>query len=179
MGHKLPDTKRAQIVDDIRQRAHGGSCRGIARHHGISHAKVSQIAKEEGLSFERVAQTAAATAAAEWDARQTRALLIRRAYDHASHFLDRARQPYTVTVTTQHGIDWVTYTEPPAGEQRNLMTSFGISVDKALALEKHDSTGGLDVVVSLLDSLRDGLAAKHGTGDDEHPAYDGGEPVDD
>lgn len=167
MGSKLPDDKRAAIVADIK--AGDKSCRQIGRDHGISHAKVSTIAKDEGLTFARVPQTAAATAAAEFDARQTRAVLIRRAYEYAGHFLDKVRAPYTTTVTTQHGIDWVTYAEPAPGEQRNLMTSFGIAVDKALALEKHDSGANLEGVVSLLHSLQTDLATRYGPGDDEHP----------
>lgn len=150
MGSKLPDAKRSAIVEAIRS---GGTCRGIAREHKVSHAIVSKIAKEEGLSFDRAAQTAAATAAAEFDARQARATLIRRSYEHAAHFLDRARAAYTTTITTQHGIDWVTYAEPSPGDQRNLMTSFGIAVDKALALEKHDNDGGAAAGRTMVNDL--------------------------
>ena len=169
MASRLPDEKRAAIVAAIQA---GGTCRGIAREHKVSHAIVSRFAKEEGLSFERRAQTAAATEAATFDARATRAKLIERSYTEAAYFLDRMHQPYTMVVSSSAGAQFVTLAEPPLQEQRHAMTSYGIALDKALVLEKHDSGVGLEQVVSLLDTLQISLGVKHGTGDDEHPVND-------
>ncbi|MFC7739715.1 hypothetical protein ACFQXA_37715 [Nocardiopsis composta] len=101
MPPRLPDDVRAAILDDIRA---GGTCRGIARKHGVGPATVASIAKENGLNgaFERT-QTEAATRAKTADNRARRAALSAGLLEDAERLRERAWEPYTHYVAGKAG----------------------------------------------------------------------------
>lgn len=143
MPAPLPDDKRAAILADIK--AGTGTCRGIARKHGVSRSTVSKIASDAGLTdaFGRQ-QTKAATEARIADAAAERASLstdslaaARAALAHMYEALSKA-------------------------SARDAAVIFGIFVDKHLALERHDSGADVDQAASLLGAILSDLQARHG-----------------
>jgi transposase-like protein len=139
---RLDDTKRAAILDDIR--AENGSAHEIARRHGVAQSTVSKIAKDSGLrdAFDRT-KVKNALKALEADNAALRASTSRRFLEEANRFLDDLHRPHTVfnfggkdnTFNSQE------FPEPPIADKRNLIISAATSIDKHLAVEKHDNSG--------------------------------------
>lgn len=155
MPPRLPDDKRAQILEDIRAaKATGDSRNAIARRHDVSSSTVTSIATEHGLTdaFDRSA-TKNATAAAVADSASERARLARRFLDEAHSALDSM---HAETVIYNFGGKDNTYNEktvpePPTGDKRNLMIIAATAADKHVVLDRHDSdTTGLAAVDSWL-----------------------------
>lgn len=143
MPAPLPDDKRAAILADIK--AGDGTCRGIARKHGVSDATVRKIAKDNGITdaFSR-AQTENATRAVIADNAARRARLAQRLVTLAELSLDRAVAELSETTA------------------RDAAVVLGIAVDKHIALERHDSGADADQAASLLGTLLADLQKRHG-----------------
>lgn len=170
MPRPLADDIRAAILTDIR--AGQLSARAIAKRHGVAASTISKLAKDAGVvdAFER-AHTEKATRARVADDRARRAEEATAFLDDVARLRARAWQPYTVVVGTAQGAQKVTLDLPPLGEVRSAYTAMGIALDKHLALDRHDNTGGAGVTdaVSMLTNLADGIrriAAQDQEGDD-------------
>jgi hypothetical protein len=154
----LADDIRAAILTDIR--AGKDSARAIAKKHGVAASTISKLAKDAGVvdAFERV-QTQKATRAAEIDNRARRAIIATELLNDVAHLRERAWSPYTVAMGTAMGVEKVTLDLPPLGEVRSAYTAIGIVLDKHLALDRHDNSGGADVTdaVSMLTNLAAGI----------------------
>ncbi len=168
MADPVTDADRRQVAD---LHAQGCSRNEIARRTGRSGRTVSRIAEALGLTFERGEQVRQATEARKVDARARRAALALALLDDAERL---RRQLWEPAQYIDHGgkdfiqVRWV-LAEPTAADKRNLMQAVGLAVDRAVRLDEYDSGTGVGQVVSLLESLASGLAAKWGSGDDEHP----------
>lgn len=137
MADRIPDEVRAQIVADVK--AGQLSCRAIGRKYQVSHAIVSKIAKQEGATFDRTAQTVSATAHAKFDAKTARTAAIERLYRHAARFSERLEAPYTYIVTSALGAQFVTTDEPPSKESKDFLTAMVSALGEARRLEQHDA----------------------------------------
>lgn len=118
MPPPIPDTKRAQILGDIKA---GGTCRGIARQHGVSRTTVSKLAQDAGLddAFGRQ-QTKKATAASVADSASRRAKLAENLIKLAELSMDQA------------------VAELGEASARDAAVVLGIAVDKHRALVDMD-----------------------------------------
>jgi hypothetical protein len=154
----LADDVRAAILADIR--AGQLSARAIAKRHGVAASTISKLAKDAGVvdAFERT-QTQKATRAVEIDNRARRAIIATELLNDVAHLRERAWSPYTVAMGTAMGVEKVTLDLPPLGEVRSAYTAIGIVLDKHLALDRHDNSGGADVAdaVSMLTNLASGI----------------------
>lgn len=163
MPPRIPDDKRAAILDDIKARS--SSCRGLAKAHGVSTALIRSIAAEAGITdaFSRENQENA-TRAVVADNRSRRAKLASDLLDDAELFRQRAWSSYSYYERGTDGPELVVLEKPPLKEAKEAYVAIGIALDKHAMLEKHDSTDP-GVVGSLLGTLLEGLQQKHGTGD--------------
>lgn len=146
--------ERASIVASIRA---GKARNEVARESGRSPGTITTIARDEGLSFERAGEVAAATEARQADNRARRAALIGALYEDADWMRQKLRERHTVHDFTKDG-EFVTgeIDLPTAGDMRAYMTAVGIALDKALLLERAD--GGADGQArGLLERLIDGI----------------------
>lgn len=143
MPTPLPDHKRAAILASIKA---GGKSRGqIARDHKVSTTSVSRIATDAGIvsPFSRD-KTQKATAALAIDNRALRTQL-------ASGSLQGA----------QKALEGILEAMPGSG-LRDLAITYGVLIDKHIAIERHDSGSGAEQVTSLLGTLFDDIRARHG-----------------
>lgn len=164
MARQITDTERADIIGRIRA---GEPRNAIARATGRSAGTISDIAKTEGLSFDRSA-TKTATEARQVDRRATRAAMIDRLYALADRALGQVERldaggKYRLVQGTPSGavIDIET-TTAPARDRQSLAVTAAIWLDKATALERVDSgeSGAAGLIVDLVDGLR---AVAHGS----------------
>lgn len=155
MPPRLPEHTRTAILTDIRN---GGTCRGIATHHGVSNDTVRRIAAEAGITnaFART-QTENATRAKQADNRSRRAQLASDLLDDAQNLRSRAWSDYEYVVATKDGAERVQLALPPLSEVRNAYAALGIAVDKHTALEKVDAGSGAEGAASMLGSIGDAL----------------------
>lgn len=151
MADRIPDEVRTQIVADVQ--AGQLSCRAIGRKYQVSHAIVSKIAKQEGVAWDRTAQTAAATAHAKFDAKAARADAIQRLYGHAVRASERLTSPYTFIVTSALGAQFVTTDEPPAKESKDFLTSMVSALGEARRLEAHDAADEAQAGKTMVNDL--------------------------
>ena len=144
---KRYEQERASIVDLWRE----GLSRGeISRRLGINDAKVTEIAQQEGLVFDRTTSVAKTKGRLEQAAEQ-RSRIMHRMMDASENLLDLLDRP--VTVFNFGGRD-NTYAEqevdaPPIADKLRLMQAAGVGVDKALALAAHDA-GSATVSINLI-----------------------------
>lgn len=129
--------KRARLTE---MRDAGMSVQAIAREFGVHASTVSRWAKADGVSFDR-SQTRAAVEARKVDLAAMRAELATLALQKARGFLDALDRPFLVF---NFGGKDNTYAEqeldrPPTGDIRNLMTSYGIAVQRSMELSKFDA----------------------------------------
>lgn len=167
-GDKLTEQQRQAILD---LHAAGRGRNDIARQLGIGFATVTAIVNAAGLTFERSAETVAATEAKRLDARARRAIIA---------------EQLLLDVQRLQGLMWTpgkifnfggkenTYAEepvdePPIRDKRDLMHSISMGLTAAIKLDEYDSGTGLPAALSLLERIADGLTGKHGDGDDEWP----------
>lgn len=118
----------------------GSTRNAIAREVGISPSTVTSIcaAARPPITFDRSA-TKVAVEAAVADAKARRAKLANGLLDDADKlrdmfFKDREQVHYSVTLGEQR------YSTPPSpSDIREMITAFGIAVDKHLVLVRHDA----------------------------------------
>jgi hypothetical protein len=153
MPKPLSARKRGAVLKDIRAARENGTSAGqIARDHGIARSTVTKLAADNNITdaFER-SQTEKATRAAEADCKALRAQLKVDLLHDAQRFRKRAWEKYQVVVGTPEGAEIVTLDLPPLPDARAAYTALGISVDKSIRLEQHDSEdGGLSAVDAWL-----------------------------
>lgn len=175
-------TKRTPADRDrvLALHAEGKGRNEIHRETGYPLNYVSTVVKQAGLTFERGARVAAATAAATMDNKARRANIINRMYRQAEEVLDRLENPteYTTLTKGTGGAEHATTLDfIPANDRKAELTSIGISLDKAIKLEQVDTDNGAKHAVSMLDRLAEQLEgvslADIGLGDQDPP---GGEP---
>jgi len=150
----IPDNTRAAILADIQ--AAEKSRNAIARDHGVSDQTVSNIANEAGITdpFSRL-RTENATRARQSDMAARRAQIAEMLLNDIQRLRDRAWEPYDVVTTGQDGAEITTLPLPPLRDAQAAYTSIAISLDKHLALVRHDgdSGGDLESARSLLGDL--------------------------
>ncbi|SNR32946.1 hypothetical protein [Blastococcus mobilis] len=160
MPPPLDPAKRAAIADAIRA---GGQRNAIAREHGVSPSTVTTIATQEGIdgAFDRTA-TKRATEARNADTSARRAELKSLLVEDAHRLRAQLWQPCTMhnfggKDNTHNSID---LPQPTFEQQRNIMTSVGIAVQRVADLEKLDMGGGVEeaagLIRDLVDSIRGG-----------------------
>ncbi|SOD72732.1 paired box domain-containing protein [Jatrophihabitans sp. GAS493] len=151
--HRPPLTpaEKKRIVD----LAKAGTTRNdIARQLGVSTGTVSKVAAAANVSFNRDA-TAAATHARKVDNAARRAAIIATLYTRAEEFLEQMTMPHLAfafggkdNVYAEHLLE-----RPPTSDIRNLMSSAGTALTKAIDLEKVDASQGTEDVKSMLADL--------------------------
>lgn len=160
MPAPLDPDKRAAIAEAIRT---GASRNAIAREHGVSGSTVTAIAKAEGLTdaFDRSA-TKRATEAKNADTSSRRAELKALLVEDAHRLLAQLWAPceYLHFGGKDNTLGRVELDQPTFEQQRNIMASFGIAVDKVAVLAKLDAGGGVEeaagLIRDLVDSIRGG-----------------------
>lgn len=157
MPAPLDPDKRAQIADAIRQ---GGHRNAIAREHGVSPSTVTSIAKQEGLTdaFDR-SSTKRATEARNADVAADRASLKAQLLEDAHRLRRQLWEPCELLNFggRDNTLGRVDLPRPTFEQQRNIMTSVGIAVDKIEKLERLDQGGGLEEAQGLIRDLVAGI----------------------
>ncbi|MFY7065984.1 hypothetical protein ACOQFV_08995 [Nocardiopsis changdeensis] len=152
-GQRIDDTKRAAIISDIRA---GGTCRGIAKKHGVSPGSVANFAKEAGLNdaFERTS-TENATRAKQADNRARRAQLASDLLSDAERLRKQLWEPTTIGAFGGRDGEWHTaeVEEPPFADKRAILTSVQTAVRASAELEKVDAANSADGAKSMLGNL--------------------------
>lgn len=151
MADPLPQSTVDAVLADIR--AGGMSCREIGRKHAVSHSKVSTLAKQNGLTFDRTAQTAAGSAAAKFDAKAARVAAVERLYGDEADLAARFRAPYTFVVTSALGAQFVTMDRPPARESKDIMSARVAALGEARRLEQHDAADEAQAGKTMVNDL--------------------------
>ncbi|MFI6534172.1 helix-turn-helix domain-containing protein [Nonomuraea sp. NPDC050547] len=163
----VTDQERDQIRD---LHAQGLGCNEIARQIGRNRWTVSTHAKAMGLSFDR-ARTREATAARAADNAATRAQLASDLLADAARLRAQLWEPCTIhsfggrdNVYNEHPVD-----EPPFRDKRDIMSTVGVAVEKALRLTDYDANSGASEARSMLSSIAEALevAAANLPPDDE------------
>lgn len=159
MPRPLDPNKREAIAAAIRE---GGKTAGqIARDHNVARSTVSKIGKEleQELgqpAFER-SQTKKASEAREADARLERSRLRELLLADAHKLREQLWRPCVMhnfggKDNTHNSIK---LTQPTFEQQKQIMTSVGIAVDKIIRLDDQDT--GAEKAAALLDQLVTGL----------------------
>jgi hypothetical protein len=166
----INDTER----DQVRQlHAEGLTRNKIAGRIGRSTWTVTKIARQLGLSFDRANDPGLVRAqqARVADARARRATLQLTALGNAQQLAEAMFSPVVAynfggkdNTFNSHEMD-----EPSHRDKRDLAVAIQALTNSAIRLAEHDSGADLGGVVSLLDQLGRSLAARHGSGDEEHP----------
>ncbi|MFJ2909368.1 helix-turn-helix domain-containing protein [Streptomyces sp. NPDC087228] len=178
MGRPITDTDRRAVR---RHHAAGMSRNDIARKIKRSPSTVSTIAKDLGLTFDRAAEVATATAVrkADLDARRTE--MAHRLHDVAERELGKMTAP---TLYWEWGGKDHTYAEreqpePTPADRRTMMATAGAALDRSLKLlppKQDPGEQGRSVVGELMAGLARDYAARHGgppsEADDDQAAAD-------
>ena len=140
MPPPLPPAVIAAVEADIRA---GYPRNEVARRNNVALASVSKIAAKAGLSFDR-SKTENATRARQADNKSRRAKLAEKFLKRADELLDQMDQSHLVfsfggrdNTYAEHELD-----RPPVSDIRNMMTAAAVAVDKSIAIDRHDNTGG-------------------------------------
>lgn len=142
--------------------AEGKGRNQISRETGIHQKRVSAIAAELGLSFQRGGtRTAVATEARKADAATRRAEIEEKALAAANKLLDQmfAKAKVFNFGGKENDYNEVEHEEPPFGDKRAIATSVQALMQTALKIAEHDRA---DVATSGVDAW-----LKHMTGGDE------------
>jgi transposase-like protein len=160
MPPPLDPDKREAIAQAIRD---GGKRNEVARQFEVSPSTVTTIAKNEGIdgAFDRTA-TKRATEARNADTSARRAALKGLLVEDAHRLRAQLWQPCVMhnfggKDNTHNSIE---LPQPTFEQQRNIMTSVGIAVQRVADLEKLDMGGGVEeaagLIRDLVDSIRGG-----------------------
>lgn len=158
MPPRIPDDKRAAILEDIR--AGELSARAIGRKHGVAQSSVSLIAQQnrEDTAFDRT-KTERATRAKQADNRSRRAQLAADLLSDAERLRKQLWEPTTIGAFGGRDGEWHTaeVEEPPFADKRAILSSVQTAVRAHTELEKVDATGSADGAKSMLGKLFDGV----------------------
>lgn len=157
MPPRIDDTTRAAIEADIRA---GGTCRGIARDHGISPDTVRRIAAEADIEqpFART-NTERATRAKQADNRARRAQLSADLLSDAERLRAQLWEPCTIGAFggRDNVYSSTDLPEPTPADKRTLLAAVHTAVRNHVDLEKVDATDGADDAASMLSGLLDSI----------------------
>lgn len=157
----LSDAERQQIRD---LHAAGHGCNDIARQLGRDRSTISRAAADMSITFDRK-QTRAATKARQADNAAIRAQLATDLLADAVRLRAQLWEPCTIhsfggkdNVYNEHQVD-----EPPFRDKRDIMSTVGVAVEKALRLTDYDANSGASEARSMLSAIAEALevAATH------------------
>lgn len=150
MNPTYTDDQRAEALEAYEREGPSAA----ARELGIPKTTIHRWAKRAGLDAPPVERTAAATAHASATARQKRELLGSAVLDDAEALRQMLSEPYEVVDSAG---TVATLPHPTARDMRDLSVSFGILVDKHIALQGLDNDGGTEKAKGLLGTLAEQL----------------------
>lgn len=149
--------------------AEGKSRNDIAREMGRSGSTISKHAADEGLSFERGPEVAAATEAMRADAKSRRAQMMLKLLEDADKLRLQLWAP-----TTLHSFGGKDHTyaskdvqQPLFKDQRDIMGACSMALNASMRLDHHDTDGGAEGARSMVTALFAGLKAAADQLDDE------------
>ncbi|PBC80125.1 hypothetical protein BX265_4961 [Streptomyces sp. TLI_235] len=178
----MPERQQPQPVtdeqrDEIRTlHAQGLGRNDIMRATGMSARKVSGVAAELGLSFNRGPQLAEATETRRQDLAARRLALAEALQSDAENL---RTQLWTPTIVYSFGGKDNTYEEhlldeAPAADKKALLSAVGIAVDRSLKLEPIRDDAGAEAARSMVGQLMAGLAEVYREQQQEAAAGDEG-----
>ncbi|MDX3214561.1 helix-turn-helix domain-containing protein [Streptomyces sp. ME02-6991-2B] len=164
MARPIDDSDRAAVR---RMHAAGSSRNDIARAIKRSPSTVSKIATALGLSFDRAAEVAAATAVRKADLAARRAQFAERLQDIAEREADKMHAPtlYWEWGGKDHTYDEREQPEPTPADRRAIMTTIATAVDRSLKLVPPKDDGASEsrsVIGDLMAGLARDYAERHG-----------------
>ncbi|MFE6683942.1 helix-turn-helix domain-containing protein [Streptomyces sp. NPDC057729] len=164
MSRPITETDRRAVR---RHHAAGMTRNEIARKIKRSPSTVSKLAADMGLTFDRAAEVATATAVrkADLDARRTE--LAATLHDVAEREIGRMTQPqlYFEWGGSMHSYAERMQPEPTPADRRTMMATAGAALDRSLKLvpPKNDpGEQGRSVIGDLMAGLARDYAARHG-----------------
>lgn len=171
--------RRPVTEDDYEQvralHAQGLGRNDIARALDRSGQIISRLAKEQGLSFARAGEVAAATEVRRADLAARRILLAEQLQSDAEHLRAQMWQPTVVfafggkdNTYEEHLLD-----EAPSADKKALMATAGMALDRSLKLEPIRDDSGADAARSMLGQLMTGLADIYREQQEAPPADEG------
>jgi hypothetical protein len=165
LSKRIPDAKRAEIAEDIRQTAGTpeGSYRALSKRHGCAVATIQKIAREHDLGDawqEGQAQTAAATSVKQTNAAALRAALQVDLLDDAQWLRSKLRGNVIHLNVVKNSGDYagesVEQTELPAGPRdwRDTMGAIGVASSKSVELSRLEAEqAGTGAAGALIDQF--------------------------
>lgn len=150
-GQPVNPATRAQVVARL---VPGAVRNQIAREvEGVSAATVTKIAREEGFEFDR-SMTELAVAAAQIDAKLTRARVAKMLLLRAEESLEKMDAPHSYWNWDKDGkFDLRIMPEPTPADQRQYMTIAAIGVQRHAELERIDATAPVEEAKSVVGNL--------------------------
>lgn len=179
MPRPITETDRRAVR---RHHAAGMTRNAIAKKIKRSPSTVSNIAKDAGLTFDRAAEVAVATAVRKADLDSRRTETAHRLQDVAERELSKMTQPhlYFEWGGSMHTYAERTQPEPTPADRRTMMATAGAALDRSLKLlpQKTDpGEQGRSVVGELMAGLARDYVARHGglpaAEEEPEPADDG------
>ena len=153
---------RRPVTDKDRDRvrelhAQGLSRNEIARQIQRSGKTVSRLAAEQGLTFERGPEVAAATEARKVDAKARRAALALKLIDDAERLREQLFAP---TLVYNFGgrdniFEQAMIPKPSARDQQALMNAIGAAIDRSVKLDAYDRA---DEQMSAIDAWLEAMS---------------------
>lgn len=177
----ITDKDRAAVR---RLHAEGKSRNDIAREIKRSPSTVSKLAHEQGLSFDRAAEVAAATRVRKADLDARRTAMAETLQDVAEREIAKMTQPhlYFEWGGKDHDYDERWQPEPTPADRRTMMATASAALDRSLKLvpQRNDpAQQSVGMLGELMAGLARNYAERHGTAP-AAPVYDdeegGGEP---
>ncbi|MFE5852004.1 helix-turn-helix domain-containing protein [Streptomyces sp. NPDC056500] len=164
MGRPITDTERRAVR---RHHAANMTRNDIARKLGRSPSTITGIARDLGLSFDRAAEVATATAARTADLAARRTALAATLQDVAEREIGRMTRPqlYFEWGGKNHTYAERTQPEPTPADRRTMMATAGAAIDRSLKLvpPKADHGGeSRSIIGDLISGLRRDYVARHG-----------------
>ncbi|MFF2014015.1 helix-turn-helix domain-containing protein [Streptomyces sp. NPDC058195] len=164
MGRPITDTDRRAVR---RHHAAGMSRNDIARKIKRSPSTVSKIAADAGLTFDRAAEVATATAVRKADLDSRRTELAATLHDVAEREIGRMTQPqlYFEWGGSMHSYAERMQPEPTPADRRTMMATAGAALDRSLKLappKTDPGEQGRSVIGDLMAGLARDYATRHG-----------------
>ncbi|MGC5343657.1 helix-turn-helix domain-containing protein [Streptomyces sp. DT171] len=178
MGRPITETDRRAVR---RHHAAGMSRNDIARRIKRSPSTVSKIAADAGLTFDRAAEVATATAVRKADLDAQRTEMAHQLHAVAVREIGRMTLPqlYFEWGGAQHSYAEKLQPEPTPADRRTMMATAGAALDRSLKLlppKTDPGEQGRSVVGELMAGLARDYVARHGG---PPPEAEEPEPTDD
>ncbi|MFF0894727.1 helix-turn-helix domain-containing protein [Streptomyces sp. NPDC003278] len=165
MGRPITARERKRVRE---LHAAGKSRNDIARALKRSPSTVSKLATEQGLTFERGAEVAAATEARRIDLAGRRIALAEQLHQDAERLREQLWAPCTVGAFGGKDNVWsqVNLDRPTFADQRNILAATGTAIQQSLKLQPAEGGENVEQVRSMLGALGEALTAAAGDADD-------------